>query len=80
LSEQEQFIERTIAIESIELELNKVLATTERKIAFMPYATPFLGFIIQFIKDINFKISLTAINITNKLLAIDLVQVKKHYQ
>ena len=33
---------------------------------FMPYATPFLGFILQFIKDINFKICLTAIQITSK--------------
>jgi hypothetical protein len=48
--------------------------------AFMPYATPFLGFIIQYIKDINFKISLTAINITNKLLVLNIVAVKKYYQ
>jgi len=33
---------------------------------FLPYATPFIGFILQFIKDINFKISLTAIQITGK--------------
>jgi len=48
--------------------------------AFMPYATPFLGFIIQYIKDINFKISLTAINITSKLLVLNIVAVKKYYQ
>ena len=46
----------------------------------MPYATPFLGFIIQYIKDINFKISLTAINITSKLLVLNIVAVKKYYQ
>ena len=33
---------------------------------FIPYATAFLGFIMQFIKDINFKICLTAIQITSK--------------
>jgi hypothetical protein len=48
--------------------------------AFMPFATPFLGFIIQYIKDINFKISLTAINITSKLLVLNIVAVKKYYQ
>ena len=60
--------------------MNKVLAVTEKKMQFMPYATPFLGFMIQYIKDINFKISLTAINVTSKLLVLNMVSVKKHYQ
>ena len=45
----------------------------------MPYTTPFLGFIIGYIQDINFKISLTAIQITNKLLVLKIVNIKKYY-
>ena len=64
--ENNEWQERTSVIESIEVELNQVLATSDRKMIFLPYATPFIGFILQFIKDINFKISLTAIQITSK--------------
>ena len=39
---------------------------------FLPYATPFIGFILQFIKDINL-ISL------GKLLVLSIVDIKKHY-
>jgi hypothetical protein len=41
----------------------------------MPYATPFFGFIIQYIKDINFKTCLTAIQMTDKLMLLNLVNV-----
>ena len=40
---------------------------SDKKMDFMPYATAFLGFMIQYIPDINFKISLTAIKIISKL-------------
>ena len=65
-NENNEWQERTNVIETIEAELNQVLATSDRKLVFLPYATPFIGFILQFIKDINFKISLTAIQITSK--------------
>ena len=65
-NENNEWRERTTVIETIEAELNQVLATSDRKMVFLPYATPFIGFILQFIKDINFKISLTAIQITSK--------------
>jgi hypothetical protein len=41
--------------------------STDRKLDFFPYSQQFLGFIIQFIPDINFKISLTTIKIICKL-------------
>ena len=61
VDENNDWKERTAIIEAFEVELNQVLATSDRKMDFLPYATPFVGFILQFIKDINFKISLTAI-------------------
>jgi hypothetical protein len=36
---------------------------SDKKMDFMPYATAFLGFMIQYISDINFKISLSSIKI-----------------
>lgn len=39
---------------------------SEKKVDFMPYATAFLGFMIQYIPDINFKISLSSIKIISK--------------
>ena len=62
------------------IQLNSILAQSDKKMAFMPYATAFLGFIISHIKDINFKISLTAINISNKLLVLNMVAVNKYYK
>lgn len=38
-----------------------------------------MGFIIAYIKDMNFKLSLTAINITSKLLVLELTQMNKHF-
>lgn len=39
---------------------------SEKKMDFMPFATAFLGFMIEYIPDINFKISLTSIKIICK--------------
>ena len=52
---------------------------TDKKIDFLPFSTAFLGFIVQYIKDINFKISITAINMTSKMLVLNLVNIKKYY-
>jgi hypothetical protein len=66
LGESHQWKERSNAIVAIESELNHVLATTDKRMEFLPFSTAFLGFIVQYIKDINFKISITAINMTSK--------------
>ena len=50
--------------------MNSVLAS-DKKMDFFPYATPFLGFIIQYIPDINFKISLTTVKIISKFIKIN---------
>ena len=42
----------------------------DKKTEFMPYATLFLGFMIQNIPDINFKISLTTLKIISKIIAL----------
>ena len=59
---------------------------------FLPYSTHFLGFMIQYIPDINFKISLTTIKIIcmlfhsiqityiAKLLQLNGINFKKYYQ
>ena len=39
LSENYSWKERTVAIETVELELNKVLSATDKKMIFIPYAT-----------------------------------------
>lgn len=65
----------------------------EKKIDFLPYATSFLGFMIQYIPDINFKISLTTIKIIRKikatliinfmierLLTLNGINFKKYYE
>lgn len=39
LSENHSWKERTVAIETVELELNKVLSATDKKMIFIPYAT-----------------------------------------
>jgi hypothetical protein len=69
--------------------LNIVLAS-DKKVEFLPYATQFLGFILQYIPDINFKISLTSIKIISnkslintsyiaKLMQTNLINFKKYY-
>jgi hypothetical protein len=66
-----------------------VLAS-DKKVEFLPYATQFLGFILQYIPDINFKISLTSIKIISnkslintsyiaKLMQTNLINFKKYY-
>lgn len=65
LSENNQWKERTSSIEAIESKLNQLISS-EKKVDFMPYSNHFLGFMIQFIPDINFKISLSSIKIISK--------------
>jgi hypothetical protein len=43
-------------------------------------ATNFLVFIYKFIPDINFKISISSINIVTLLLKNDLANIKKYFQ
>lgn len=63
---------------------------SEKKLDFIPFATYFLGFMIQYIPDINFKISLSTIKIISnsilynldllgKLLQMNLINFKKYY-
>ena len=79
LDESNAWKDRATAIERIESQLSHELSSNERKTRFVPHATAFLGFIMAHIKDMNFKVSLTAINITNKLLVLEVAQVNKHY-
>ena len=51
--------------------LNQVLNETN--------ATNFLVFIYKFIPDINFKISISSINIVTLLLKNDLANIKKYF-
>lgn len=44
-----------------------MILLSDKKVDFIPYATAFLGFMIQYIPDINFKISLSTIKIICKL-------------
>lgn len=78
LNENRQWKDRTNGIETIEAKMNTILQT-EKKLEFLPYATPFLGFMINYIQDINFKISMTSIKIITKLLSLNLVNVKKYF-
>lgn len=79
LEESNAWKDRAAAIEQVEAKLSHELSSNERKARFLPHATAFLGFIIAYIKDMNFKLSLTAINITNKLLVLEVARVDKHY-
>lgn len=56
-----------------------MILANEKKVDFMPYATAFLGFMIQYIPDINFKISLTTIKIIARLLQTNTLNIKKYY-
>jgi hypothetical protein len=78
LNENNSWKERSNAIEAMESKLNMAL-NGDKKVEFMPYATQFLGFIVQMIPDINFKISLTVIKIITKLLQLNCVNLKKYY-
>jgi hypothetical protein len=55
-----------------------MMGNPEKKKQFMPYMSQFLSVILVFIKDINFKICLTAINITRKLLSLDVNTFSLH--
>ena len=79
MDESNAWKDRATAIERVESQLSHELSNNERKTRFVPHATAFLGFIMAHIKDMNFKVSLTAINITNKLLVLEVAQVNKHY-
>lgn len=48
-----------------------MLASPDKKKMFIPYGAPFIDLMIEFIRDIHFKICLTAIQVTNKLLVLD---------
>jgi len=61
LEEDKQWKERVASIETVEAELHLVLQRSEKKMEFIPYSTAFLGFLVLFIRDINFKICLAAI-------------------
>ena len=63
----------------MEAQLNRELSSNDRKAQFLQHATAFLGFIIGYIKDMNFKVSLTAINMTSKILVLNVAKVNKHY-
>jgi hypothetical protein len=78
LDENQQWKERTAAIEYIDEQLNVMMGNSEKKKQFMPYMSQFLSVILVFIKDINFKICLTAINITRKLLSLDVNTFSLH--
>ncbi len=78
LGENCSWKDRTSAVEAIESRLNTILQS-EKKVDFLPYSTSFLGFIIQFISDINFKISLTTVKMIAKLLCINNINFKKYY-
>ena len=79
LEEGKPWKDRAAAIEQVASQLSQELSNSERTARFLPHATAFLGFIIAYIKDMNFKLSLTAINITSKLLVLEVAQMNKHY-
>ena len=79
LEENRPWKERAVAIEQVEQLLSHEFSSSERKARFAPHATSFLGFIIPFIKDVNVKMSLTAITMTNKMLVLDLGSISKNY-
>ena len=66
LNESNQWKDRTSAIEAIDSKFNQILLLTDKKMDFLPYSTQFLGYMIQHIPDINFKISLTSVKIISK--------------
>ena len=61
MNEQNEWKIRATTFEQIEVELNYVLASPDKKKMFIPYGAPFIDLMIEFIRDIHFKICLTAI-------------------
>ena len=79
MDESRPWKERATAIELIEQLLSHQLSNAENKSKFAPHATSFLSFIAPYIKDVNVKLSLTAISMTNKILVLELGQINKNY-
>lgn len=81
LSENNQWKERTSAMERVEDRFVKLLNEGRAKQSMSESnATSFLAYIYKFIPDINFKISLSSINIVSLLLRNDLANIKKYFQ
>ena len=59
--------------------MNLQLSNNERKLNFASHTTGFLNFIVPYIKDVNVKLSLTAIAITNKLLVTEVDNLNSSY-
>jgi hypothetical protein len=78
LDENKSWKDRTAAIETIDNQLHVVINNDDMQKAFTPHISAFLAVILQLVKDINFKICLTAINITRKLLGLDIDCFSKH--
>ena len=73
LEENNIWKERINAMERIEIQFSQQITHPDKKVIFLQNSSAFLNFLIPFIKDINFKISLASINITCKMLVLDLV-------
>lgn len=71
LDEQKHWKDRCAAIEVVDDNLTQLLNSLEKKQAFKPHMGQFLALVLNLIKDINFKICLTAINIVRKVLSLD---------
>ena len=70
---EENNVRKALTMVLIENEVNSALGNNELKQNFMPFAAEFLGFMTHYIKDANFKVCLTAIQITRKLLVLNIV-------
>lgn len=79
LDENKSWKERTTAMEQVEQQLSLQLSNSERRASFAPHTTGFVNFIVPYIKDVNVKLSLTAITITNKLLVTNIDNLNNSY-
>jgi hypothetical protein len=80
LNEMNQWKDRTTAMETIQIQFEKLLLNRSDLKQFEgEHATEFLGFILRFIPDINFKISIAAIKIVSLLFEERIVNMGKHY-
>jgi hypothetical protein len=67
-------------METIQIQFEKLLLNRSDLKQFEgEHATEFLGFILRFIPDINFKISIAAIKIVSLLFEERIVNMGKHY-
>lgn len=78
LDEGKNWKDRCLAIEIIDDSLTQLMNSHDKKKAFMPHTSQFLALILTLIKDINFKICLTAINIVRKILSLDMTTFFTH--